>query len=135
MSGIPASHLDLLHDEARALAVLATLMPDGSPQATPVWFDFDGKDVWINSAKGRQKDRNMRLRPQVALCILDPRDPCRYLHLRGRVAEISEAGAVEHLHRLARKYTGQAWRTVPGEVRVRYRITIEHASAHPSRGG
>ncbi len=127
---IPSTHLDLLQDGTRALAVLATLMPDGSPQVTPVWFNVEGDDLWLNSAKGRVKDRNMRARPQVALCILDPRDPYRYLQLRGRVAEITEEGAVEHIHRLARKYTGQDWDIPPGEVRVRYRIRIEKVGAH-----
>ncbi len=127
---VPSSHEDLLADETRALAVLATLMPDGSPQVTPVWFNVEGGALWINSAKGRVKDRNMRARPRVALVILDPQNPYRYLHIRGRVAEITEVGAVEHIHRLARKYTGRDWNIPPGEVRVRYRIEIARVSAH-----
>lgn len=127
---IPASHLDLLQDETRAIATLATIMPDGSPQVTPVWFSFDGENVWINSAKGRLKDRNMRARPQVALCILAPQNPYRYLQIRGRVAEITEEGAVEHIHQLAHKYMGRDWEIPAGEVRVRYRIQIEKVGAH-----
>ncbi len=127
---IPSTHLDLLQDETRALATLATLMPDGSPQVTPVWFNVEDGDLWINSAKGRVKDRNMRARPQVALCILDPHDPYRYLQIRGRVTEITEADAVEHIHRLAHKYAGRDWEIPAGVVRVRYRIQIEKVGAH-----
>ncbi len=130
MQAVPASHQDLLADETRALAILATLMPDGSPQATPVWFNVEDGALWVNSAKGRVKDRNMRARPQVALCILDPRDPYRYLQIRGRVVEVTEDDAAGHINRLARKYTAQDWNIPQGEVRVRYRIAVEHASAH-----
>ncbi len=127
---IPESHQDLLADETRALAFLATVMPDGSPQVTPVWFNVEEGELWINSARGRVKDRNMRARPHVALCISDPNDPYRYLQIRGRVVEITEEGAEEHIHRLSRKYTGQDWNIPPGEVRVRYRIAIDHVSAY-----
>lgn len=105
-------------------------MPDGSPQVTPVWFSFDGESIWINSAKGRLKDRNMRARPQVALCILDPQNPYRYLQIRGRVVEVTEEGAVEHIHQLSHKYMGQDWNIPLGEVRVRYRLAIERVGAH-----
>ncbi len=130
MTQIPNTHLDLLADKTKAIATLATVMADGSPQVTPVWFNFDGENVWINSAKGRLKDRNMRARPQVALCILDPTDPYRYLQIRGRVVEITEEGAVEHIHQLSHKYMGKAWDIPAGEVRVRYCIQIERAGAH-----
>jgi len=127
---IPESHQDLLADETRALAFLATVMPDGSPQVTPVWCNVEEGELWINSARGRVKDRNMRARPHVALCISDPNDPHRHLQIRGRVVEITEEGAEEHIHRLSRKYTGQDWNIPPGEVRVRYRIAIDHVSAY-----
>ncbi len=130
MPKIPASHLDLLQDETRAIATLATILPDGSPQVTPVWFNMEGGDLWINSAKGRVKDRNMRARPQVALCILDPQNPYRYLQIRGRVVEITEEGAVAHIHRLSHKYMGRDWDIPAGEARVRYRIQIERVGAH-----
>ncbi|GAB4534611.1 MAG: PPOX class F420-dependent oxidoreductase [Anaerolineales bacterium] len=130
MSKIPETHLDLLQDETRAISTLATIMPDGSPQVTPVWFSFDGESIWINSAKGRLKDRNMRARPQVALCILDPQNPYRYLQIRGRVVEVTEEGAVEHIHQLSHKYMGQDWNIPLGEVRVRYRLAIERVGAH-----
>ena len=87
---IPDDFLDLF--EKRAFAQLATIMPSGTPQVTPLWVDFDGEYVLINSAKGRKKDLNMEARPQVGLSILDPDNPYRYLALRGRVVEITEVG-------------------------------------------
>ncbi len=125
---IPNEYLDLF--QKRAFAVLATLMPDGSPQVTPVWCDFDGAHVLVNSARGRVKDRNMRRDPRVALVILDPDNPYRYVEIRGRVVEITEEGADAHIDRLAKKYLGvetYPYRQ-PGEVRVLYRILPERVS-------
>jgi len=102
---IPATVLDLVTSK-RAFANLATLLPNGSPQVTPVWFDFDGRYIRVNSARGRVKDRDMRRDPRVALSILDPDDPYRYVTIRGRVVQIAEQGAVEHTNALARKYLG-----------------------------
>jgi PPOX class probable F420-dependent enzyme len=84
---IPESYRDLF--QKKAFAHLATIMPDGTPQVTPVWCDYDGTYIRINSAKGRVKDHNMRRNPQVALEIMDPDNPYRYLAVRGRVAEIT----------------------------------------------
>ncbi|MCS6817843.1 MAG: PPOX class F420-dependent oxidoreductase [Blastocatellia bacterium] len=125
---IPNEYLDLF--QKRAFAVLATLMPDGSPQVTPVWCDFDGTHVLVNSARGRVKDRNMRRDPRVALVILDPENPYRYVEIRGRVVEITEEGADAHIDRLAKKYLGletYPYRQ-PGEVRVLYKIRPERVS-------
>ncbi len=130
MTPIPESHLDLFSFEKRAFGHLATLMPDGSPQVTPVWIDFDGTHVLVNSARGRQKDRNMRRDPRVAIEVSDPENPYRYVQIRGRVVEITEEGADEHIDRLAKKYRGldrYPWRR-PGEVRVIYKILPEHVS-------
>jgi PPOX class probable F420-dependent enzyme len=107
-----------------AFAHLATLMPDGSPQVTPVWCDFDGSYVRVNSAKGRVKDKNMRRDKRVALSVQDPENPYRYLAVQGEVAEITEEGADAHIDSLAKKYLGKdkyPFRQ-PGEVRVIYRI-------------
>src|SRR5512146_2660317 len=94
---IPPAFQDLLQSK-RAFASLATLMPDGSPQVTPVWCDLENDDiVVINSAKGRQKDRNLRRDPRVALAIIDPENPYRYLEIRGKVMEITEQGAAAHI--------------------------------------
>ena len=127
MFGIPDTHLDLFSNETRAFAFLATTMDDGSPQVTPVWFNTDGDDILINSAQGRVKDHNMRLRPQVALSIVDPRNPYRYISLRGRVVEISTEGGWDHIDALSKKYTGTEHFTPnsPDEVRVIYRIRLE----------
>jgi PPOX class probable F420-dependent enzyme len=124
MATIPESHLDLFAFEKRAFGHLATLMPDGSPQVTPVWIDFDGTHVLVNSARGRQKDLNMRRDPRVAIEVSDPENPYRYVQIRGRVVEITEEGADEHIDRLAKKYRGlerYPYRA-PGEVRVLYKI-------------
>jgi PPOX class probable F420-dependent enzyme len=128
-AAIPEQYMDLV--QKPAFANLATVMKDGSPHVTPVWFDYDGAYVRINSAKGRVKDRNMRNNPKVALCILDPQNPYRYLEIRGRVMEISETGADEHIDQLAKKYLNvdkYPHRTAT-EVRVQYKIMAEHISA------
>jgi PPOX class probable F420-dependent enzyme len=130
MTAIPERFLDLFNK--KAFASLATLMPDGTPQVTPVWCDYDGKNVIINSAKGRQKDRNLRREPHVSLAIIDPENPYRYVELRGHVAEITEQGAADHIDRMARKYLGvdKYPYAQPGEVRVLYKIEIDHASSN-----
>ncbi|MEK7205081.1 MAG: PPOX class F420-dependent oxidoreductase, partial [candidate division NC10 bacterium] len=102
---IPQQFRDLL--TKKAFASLATVMADGSPQVTPVWFDFDGTHLRVNSAKGRVKDRNMRRNGRVALSIMDPENPYRHLAIRGRVEEITEAGADAHIDSLSKKYLGQ----------------------------
>jgi PPOX class probable F420-dependent enzyme len=132
MKSIPESHHDLLKDGTKAFVYLATLMPDGSPQVTPVWFNTDGEHILINSAKGRVKDRNMRARPQVALCIADPANSYRYLQIHGKVIEITEIGADEHIDTLMFKYHGETKYPYkqPGEVRVRYKVQIEKVDAH-----
>ena len=127
MNSIPEEYHDLLAEETKAYAVLATLMPDGSPQATPVWFSTDDEYILINSLVGRVKDRNMRARPQVALVILDPNDVLRFYQVRGRVVEITEEGGRAHIDYLAKKYTGSEkfeWGP-PDDVRVIYKILPE----------
>jgi PPOX class probable F420-dependent enzyme len=126
---LPESYRDLF--QKRAFASLATLMPGGQPQVTPVWCDFDGTHIIVNSAKGRQKDRNMRANPHVSLAIIDPDNPYRYLEVRGRVAEITEQGADAHIDKMAKKYLGadKYPHRQPGEVRVLYKIDPERFSA------
>jgi PPOX class probable F420-dependent enzyme len=128
MDSIPPSHRDLIDDEARAYAYLATVMADGSPQVTPIWFNTDGKLILINSAKGRTKDRNMRARPRVALLIADPSDPLRYVQVRGRVTSITEEGALDHISMLSMKYQGKPWVPVSGQTRVIYGLLPEQVS-------
>lgn len=128
MVRIPEKFLDLF--QKRAFAHLATLMPDGSPQITPVWIDYDGTYLIVNSAKGRLKDKNMRRDPRVAIEISDPDDPYRYIQVRGRVVEITEQEADEHIDKMAFKYQGKErypYRR-PGEIRVVYKVLPEHVS-------
>ncbi len=132
MKSIPKSHMDLIKDEKKAIAYLATIMKDGSPQVTPVWFNADGDYLLINSAEGRIKDRNIRTRPEIALVIVDSDDPYRYLQLRGKVVEITTDGADEHIDALSFKYTGKAkyqWRNQK-EKRVKYKFRIDKVDAH-----
>jgi PPOX class probable F420-dependent enzyme len=125
---ISEKYLDLF--DKKAFAHLATLMPDGTPQVTPVWCDYDGTYVLFNSAKGRQKDKNIRRNPAVAISLQDPDNPYRYLEVRGRVAEITEEGADQHIDKLAKKYLGvdKYPGRQPGEVRVIYKVKPEHTT-------
>ena len=125
MANIPEEYLDLF--QKRAFAHLATLMEDGSPQVTPVWIDFDGTYILVNSARGRVKDRNMRRDPRVAIEIIDPEDPYRYFQVQGKVIEITEEGAAEHIDKMAQKYMGKErypYRR-PEEIRVLYKVLPE----------
>ena len=128
MKHVPKSYLDLLSDGVRALAYLATLMPDGTPQVTPVWFDTDGDCILLNSSRGRVKDRNMRSRPAVALVIQDPRAGDRYIQIRGHVVSVTELGASDHLDRLSMKYRGRHLKPASGQVRVTYTIAPDSVS-------
>ncbi len=124
MAWIPEEYLDLIKDETKAFGALATLMKDGSPQLTPIWFNTDGKHIVINSALGRVKDRNMRRDNRIAFIITDPKNPYRYIQIRGSVVEITTEGARDHIDILAKKYTGADRYTsfTPNEIRVIYRI-------------
>jgi PPOX class probable F420-dependent enzyme len=128
MKGVPPYLRDLLADETRSIAFLATLMPDGSPQLTPVWFNTAGEYLLINSAKGRVKDRNMRARPQVAVSIMAMDDMYRYIQLRGKVVEIDEESGADHIHALSQKYRGRMYDIPEGELRVMYRIELDEVS-------
>ncbi|MFM9846480.1 MAG: PPOX class F420-dependent oxidoreductase [Hyphomicrobiaceae bacterium] len=124
---IPGKYLDLL--DAKSFASLGTVMADGSPQVTPVWFDWDGKHVRINSALGRVKDKNIRRDPRVSITVLDPSNPYRYLEVRGRVVNITQDGADAHIDALSQKYLGKPYPfRKAGEVRVSYSIEPEKAS-------
>jgi PPOX class probable F420-dependent enzyme len=113
------------------LVHLTTLMPDGSPQASPVWVDLDGDTIVINSAQGRVKDKNMRRDPRVAISAVDPENPYKALMLRGRVVDITTQGADKHIDSMAKKYLGKDKYPFarPGEVRVVYRIQPETVTA------
>lgn len=126
---IPDSHIDLF--KKKAFAHLATLMPGGQPQVTPVWVDYDGDHVVINTAEGRQKDKNLQRDGRVALSIIDPDNPYRYLEVRGRVTDRTHEGADNHIDAMAKKYLGQdkyPYRQ-PGEVRVIYKVKPERVTS------
>ena len=132
MKTFPEEFQDLLADDTKAFAFLATTMDDGTPQVTPVWFDAEDGYLLINSAKGRVKDRNMRARPHVALCIADPTDPYRYVQIRGRVIEHTTEKANEHIDNLAWKYRGikKYDKYRPGMQRIVYKIKPESINEH-----
>jgi len=129
MAAIPDKYLDLLQHK-KAFANLATLMPDGSPQVTPVWFDYKDGRIRVNTAKGRVKARNMQEGAPVALAIMDPDNPYRYVQVRGRVKRVAEQNANAHIDSLAKKYLGKdkyPWARAD-EVRVIYEIEPTSAS-------
>jgi PPOX class probable F420-dependent enzyme len=127
-TAIPEKYLDLF--EKQAFGNLGTLMKDGSPQVTPVWVDYDGKHVLFNSALGRVKDKNVRRDPRVSISLQDPTNPYRYLEIRGKVVEITQSGADDHINKLSQKYLGKPVYPFrqPGEVRVLYRVEPERVS-------
>ena len=120
MAKIPESHRDIF--DKRSFAHVATVNEEGMPQVTPVWVEYDGEHVLINSAKGRKKDRNLRAQPKIALSVQDPDDPYRYVGVQGKIVEITEAGGYDHINRLSHKYRGKDYPKNPGEVRVTYKI-------------
>src|SRR4029079_6418487 len=139
---IPASHLDLV--DCPRVAALTTVMPDGYPQTSVVWCDFDGRDVLVNTMRGFQKERNMRRDPRVAILCYDPSRPLRFLEVRGTVVEMTEAGAGQHLDRLASRYAGHRVRycgdCIPArfaetEVPVLCRIRPTHVVSLDATGG
>ena len=106
MAAIPEKYSDLLAPSKKSFAHLATLMEDGSPQVTPVWLDYTDGMIRVNTARGRVKDRNLKVGSRVALSIQDPENPYRYVQIRGKVAKETEQGADAHIDSLAKKYMG-----------------------------
>jgi len=102
---IPDSHRDLLVEPVHG--VLTTMMPDGQPQSSIVWVDYDGEQVLINTTLERQKGRNLRANPKATLLVIDPANSSRWIEIRGTVAEITEAGAEAHADKLTQRYTGK----------------------------
>ena len=125
MAKIPADFRDLL-TEKKAFAQVATVGKSG-PQVTPVWVDFDGTHVLVNTARGRAKTKNLARDARVGINILDPDNPYRYLEIQGRVADVTENGAAAHIDKMAKKYLGKDKYPFaqPGEVRVLYKIAPE----------
>lgn len=130
---IPESHRDLF--ERPVFVSLVTVMADGKPQVTPVWCMLDGDYVIVNSARGRQKDRNMKRNPHVAVLAIDPKNGYRWIEVRGTVEEITEEGAVDVINALSNKYRGDPdyYASNPSqrskEQRVTYKIRPTHINA------
>ncbi len=128
-SAFPENYHDLF--QKKSFGAFTTLMPDGSPQTTPVWIDYRDGEIWVNSAVGRQKDKNVRRDPRVAIAVMDPENPYRYVEVRGRVRDITQDSADAHIDAMAQKYLGQdkyPYRQT-GEQRVLYKISIEKTHA------
>jgi len=124
---IPPDFADLLLPETRAFANLALVLKDGTPQVSPIWFDYQDGLIVINTARGRVKDKVLRRHPYVALAIAAPGDPNRYLLIRGPVVEETEDGAWDQIDDLNLKYNGDRnFTRRPGQVRVTYKIKPEH---------
>jgi len=122
---IPESHAHIL--TSKALLHLALTLKDGTPHVSPIWFDTEDDLIRINSATGRLKDRVMRMRPAVAVSIVDLENPYCYIGIRGKVVKITEEGAAAHIDGLAKKYLGHDVYSgyPPGVARVIYKIRPE----------
>jgi PPOX class probable F420-dependent enzyme len=128
MAVIPKEYEDLLY--TTALAHIATIGPYGEPQSTPVWFDYDGTNIRFSQTKNRQKYRNLLRDPRIALSIVDPANPYRYLEIRGKVARIDEDPDLHFINSMAKKYLGQdtyPWHQ-PGDERVIIVVQPEHTT-------
>jgi len=124
----------LTDEQARLLqepnfATVATMNPDGSPQLSIVWIDWDGRNVLFNTAVGRVKPRNLERDQRVSVLVIDREDGYHWVAVRG-TAELTTEGADEHIDKLARKYTGEGWQAKPGEQRLLCSFRPEHVSAY-----
>lgn len=129
MADIPDEFTDLF--DRKTVASFATVHPDGTPHVTPVWIDYDGDHLLVNTARGRQKELNVTRNPKVGLEVRDPADDYRYLSVRGEVEEVTEDGAVEHIHELANRYMDRDYPNLGEESgpRVIIRIRLDHVVA------
>ncbi len=129
MASIPERYTDLLNPSKKAFAFLAAVAQDETPRVWPIWFDYDGNNIVINTARGRVKDKMLHGHPMVAMDIVDPTNPYRYIQVRGKVVEETEAGGYEQISKLNQKYHGNPnYPKNAGEVRVTYKIQPEHVS-------
>ena len=128
---IPASHADLL--DLPALAHVATIGPDGAPQNNPVWFGWDGTHVLFSQTTGRQKYRNLQRQPQVALSIVDPANPYRYLEVRGTVEEIVDDPGHAFINSMAKKYIDQD--VYPWHQTGDHRVVVKVRQTHTTQMG
>lgn len=127
MATIPEKLKDIL--DTTAVAHVATVTPKGQPRTSPMWFEWDGRQILLSHTKGRAKYRDVQENPRIALSIVDPEDPYRYLEIRGRV-EIEDDPEKTLIHRLAKKYRGvdrYEW-DGPNDHRVIFRVTPERVA-------
>ena len=127
---IPETHRDIL-DNPKSFAHWATIGPDGAPQVNPVWFDFDGEQLAISQTKTRQKYRNVQKDARVAISIIDPENPYRYVEVRGEVVDIADDPDNAFINKMAKKYIGKdvyPWHQ-PGDERVVVRIQPKRATS------
>ena len=124
---IPEAYKDLL--ETTALAHIATIGPDGAPQSTPVWFDWDGEHLLFSQTTDRQKYRNLKRDPRIAISIVDPANPYRYLEIRGVVTKIEEDPERAFINSMAKKYMGQdVYPYRPEDKRVVVYVQPQHTT-------
>ena len=130
-SVIPENFVDLL--ESTALAHVATIGPRGEPQSSPVWFGWDGRYVRFSQTKTRQKLKNVQREPRIALSIVDPQNPYRYLEIRGRVVQIEDDPDLQFINSMSQKYLGQS--VYPGHRPGDERVVVVVEPEHTSRMG
>lgn len=129
---IPQKHRDLT--ERPVIVSLATMLPSGQPQVTPVWWSYDGTYIWVNTVRGRLKERNMSANPLVTILAIDPDNPYRWMEVRGCVDSVTEEGALDHINMLAKRYRGRDDYYAPmpeqrgKETRVIYKIRPTHVT-------
>lgn len=130
LAQLPESYRSLLADEAKAFAWVATVSPSDEPQLTSVWFNTDGVNILFNTTDRSTKFKFLSKNPNIAIAIVDPADPYRYIQIRGQ-AKITTEGAVEHTHALSRKYTGQDFKLFPGVEREKFIVHPESITLWP----
>lgn len=121
---IPEKYADLVSWETRSFAHVATIGPHGEPHSSPVWFEWDGTHIRFSLTKSRQKYSNLQREKRVALSVVDPEDPYRYIEIRGELDEIEEDPNIDFISRMAKKYIGRdryPWHR-PGDQRVIVKI-------------
>jgi PPOX class probable F420-dependent enzyme len=121
---IPDSHLDLVAWETRSFAHIATIGPNGEPQSSPVWFEWDGTNIKFSLTTARQKYRNIQRDKRVAMSIMDPSDAYRYIEIRGELDQVEPDPDIDFISRMAKKYIDKdryPWHQ-PGDERVVMKI-------------
>ena len=113
-TAVPESHVDLLLEPVNG--VLTTMMPDGQPQMSVVWVDYDGEHILINTTLERQKGKNMRANPLVNVLMIDPGNVARFLEVRGQVSELTQEGAIAHADKQTQAYTSGAKKRFYGDI-------------------